>query len=114
MMARNHQTRPQTQERTDQRESSTETAHSADQDLGHRIVSEKGLRTGARTVGTRLIQNDQIARSRARQAHLIRQQIERRAERPDHRHRFKRRALHPVADGDRVVLAQDLTEISGS
>ena len=54
----------------------------------------------------------QIPRFRLGEFHSVGQQVERGAQRADYRRRLTRRGQHPVADGDRVILADDLAEIA--
>ena len=74
----------------------------SDQHLGRCGMREKAHRAGGAAVGAGHEHHDQVARLGARQLHAVGQQVERRAQRADHRLRLRRPAGSsrlPIATG---------------
>src|SRR5690606_20876451 len=75
-------------------------------------MTEKCMRTRAVAVSARHEHHHQVAGLRLREFDAVRQQIERLAKGADYGRDLARHAIHAVTDDNRVVLANDLTEIS--
>src|SRR5690242_10625491 len=80
--------------------------------LDHRRMAQECLRAGRCAVRAGLEDRDEIAGSRNGEVHPVGEQVERRAERSDHGRYLALRTFDPVADDDRVILAQHLSEVS--
>lgn len=87
--------------------------HPSNQHFDARRMAQEALRAGSEAVGAGLIDDYQIANVGFGELHAIRQQVERSAQRANDGGGFRFGRRHAVADGGRVVLADDLAEVSG-
>ena len=76
-------------------------------------MAQESLRTGSETIGSGLVDHHQIAGFGFGEFHAVGQQVERGAQGADDGGGFRFGRVHAVADGGRVVLADDLAEVSG-
>src|SRR5262245_51660975 len=76
-------------------------------------MAQETERTRGESVCSALQDGDEIADLRFRELHSIGQQVERSAERTDDGSDFAFRADDAIGDDDRIVLADDLSEIAG-
>ena len=77
-------------------------------------MAQESRRARCWTIGAGLEHHHQVADVRSGQLDLVREKVERCAKAPDNADRFLRRAVHLVADGDRIVPPDDLAEVAGS
>src|SRR5690349_5139542 len=76
-------------------------------------MAEKGRWTRSCAVGARLIDCDEVAFAGLGKLHAIRQQVERRAQSAHDGCDLALRSADSIADDDGIVLAENLSEISG-
>ena len=76
-------------------------------------MTEKAMRAGAGAVGSGLVNHNQIPGLSYCKLHPVGKQVKWCAQWADHGSCLALTLGHPVADGDRVILADDLPKVSG-
>src|SRR4051794_27792950 len=76
-------------------------------------MTEKGARARAQAISAGLEHHDQVTDLCMSELHLVGDEVERRAQRPDHARSLAVAAVHAVADDHGIVLANDLPEVAG-
>ena len=84
-----------------------------DEDFLTRRMAQETVRAGGEAVGTGLVDDHEVADCGLGQLHAVGQQVEWGAQWADDGGGFRFLRSHAVANGDRVVLADDLAEVAG-